>query len=279
MTKSESPTRTDGEILNFSKPRYDSLGTFAQILFCGNFTVTRLSTVTFFSPYISAFYHNSSTNDYNFVSINSNIDDLISANSAFAPIVVYYGDTGVLSTSTKPYYAIDNLANLYKLTYVSPTNYAATEHQDLSLLLTKLPDLENEDHPTRNIVEFLEDDASITRFLSTDPVLVSYNEGNYQLLNSNLKGNNVDTVFYNNGYHIVVGNDDRQELTVFYNLETGNTKPIQFPTNSTGSKVNAVVVDQNTGTVYVGGKFVFRDSDGNTAWNVAKFIPDASKLP
>ena len=127
--------------------------------------------------------------------------------------------------------------------------------------------------------EFLEDDASITRFLTTDPVLVSYNEANYQLLNSNLKGNNVDTVFYNNGYHIVVGNDDRQELTVFYNLETGNTKPIQFPTNSTGSKVNAVVVDQNTGTVYVGGKFVFRDSDGNTAWNVAKFIPDASKLP
>ena len=100
-----------------------------------------------------------------------------------------------------------------------------------------------------------------------------------QISNSNLKGNNVDKVFYNNGYHIVVGNDDRQELTVFYNLETGNTKPIQFPTNSTGSKVNAVVVDQNTGTVYVGGKFVFRDSDGNTAWNVAKFIPDASKLP
>ena len=270
-----SPLRVNSEIYNISGVRYtNSLRTYSKVLICGDFTDVYISSISDFSPYLCTIYHNATTNVYGYGKIQSGIDGLISFNNALGPMLVYYGGSGNLSNDN-PYYTIDDRGNVYELTYASPGNYDATEVQELSTILNSLPGA----FLTRNVTEFTEEDSSLTRYLSTDPILVSYNENDYQVLNPNLVGNSVDTVFYNSGYHLVVGNISNQKPSTFYNLESGNEKPIRFPTNATGTKINAVVVDDNTGTVYVGGKFVFQDSDGNTAWNVAKFVPDASKLP
>jgi hypothetical protein len=94
------------------------------------------------------------------------------------------------------------------------------------------------------------------------------------------RSSDIGLVFYNSGDHLVVVNNQASgERILFHNIETGTNKPISFPDSSPGAKINFVSVDSDTGTVYVGGKFVFQDSDGNTAYNVAKFVPDASKLP
>ena len=97
----------------------------------------------------------------------------------------------------------------------------------------------------------------------------------------------INSVLYNSGTHtyLLVSLQDNSSSNIkFYklsdNLVSGTEKIIPVPDGlkGTGSKINAIAVNQNDGTVYVGGKFVFRDSNGNTAWNVAKFKPSPLKF-
>lgn len=96
-----------------------------------------------------------------------------------------------------------------------------------------------------------------------------------------------DLIDYNSGTYLVCGIREAGGVSptgnrlFFYKVDDNSfqSKPVPMPDEliNTGN-VNAVTIDQNTGVVYVGGKFVFQDSDGNTAWNVAKFVPSATKF-
>lgn len=90
-------------------------------------------------------------------------------------------------------------------------------------------------------------------------------------------------VDYNSGTYLLVGLQDNPTSNIkFYRVSDNSwqEKPVPIPDGlkGTNSKINSIVVDPATGTIYVGGKFSFVDANGNTAWNVAKFIPSASKF-
>ena len=84
----------------------------------------------------------------------------------------------------------------------------------------------------------------------------------------------LNTVVYNNINYLIVGGTDGiyfvnpEDLSVIKN--TG--MPVEDPT------INSITVDSDS-TIYVTGNFSFTDKNGVTAKNIAKFVPDASKLP
>lgn len=104
----------------------------------------------------------------------------------------------------------------------------------------------------------------------------------FNSVDSQLYGCDTGTVFYNSGHHLVAALDgiDNPREILFYNTNTNRFKNIPLPnfTSPATPRISCVEID-DAGNVYIAGVFQFQDSDGNTASSIAKFVPDASKLP
>lgn len=84
----------------------------------------------------------------------------------------------------------------------------------------------------------------------------------------------LNEVLYNNINFLIVGG--RTGIFLVNPSDTSSTKPIDMPT--TNPRINSISVGSDS-TIYVTGSFSFVDKNGVTAKNIAKFVPDASKLP
>jgi hypothetical protein len=104
----------------------------------------------------------------------------------------------------------------------------------------------------------------------------------FNSIDTQFNGCDTGTVFYNSGNHLVAVLDglNGPKQILFYNTETNKFKNIPIPNFTTPAtpRISCVEID-DSGNIYIGGLFQFQDSDGNTACSVAKFVPDASKLP
>lgn len=84
----------------------------------------------------------------------------------------------------------------------------------------------------------------------------------------------LNTVVYNNINYLIVGG---RNGIYFVNPEDLNvTKDTGMPASN--PTIRSISVDSDS-TIYVTGNFEFTDKNGVTAKNIAKFVPDASKLP
>lgn len=84
----------------------------------------------------------------------------------------------------------------------------------------------------------------------------------------------LNEVLYNNINFLIVGGSTG--IFLVNPSDTSSTKPIFMPT--TDPRINSISVGSDS-TIYVTGSFSFVDKNGVTAKNIAKFVPDASKLP
>ena len=264
----------DDTVFNISNVAYSS-SSGATAYISGFFSDVG-GTQNIFSPNIAAYYRNFDTNTGNFpntsgsgiaVSIGLNFDIVYHSSVYDSQMFVYGIDNTLLTQSLKSY---------------NPLDYTLIDEQFLNNV-----GVDNEVFATAvNVVTSSPPTGSL--YLSTAPV-VKYSYSPNIKASTLLTGSSIDDyvtcvnkVFYNSGTQLIigaVGAGINNNPIIFYNIASGNIKPIPFPDSSGGVRVNSIAVDDNTGTVYVGGSFEFRDSDGNTAWNVAKFVPDPSKLP
>jgi hypothetical protein len=250
--------RADDKISKISNVIFDSTGITAY--FIGDFADLRGGAL--FSPNVACFRYINSSNSF-VLDTGGDLDDDVSGKLYGVAIRNYDNSIYTIGSDKK----IRKYANLSPT--VAPTIYDITSIVGGSVLSN--PDYEWVERTTeRN--NFL--------YLSVSSKIVEIVDSGTPNLFLDKRSSDIGLVFYNSGDHLVVVNDQTSgEKILFHNIETGTNKPISFPDSSLGAKINFVSVDSNTGTVYVGGKFVFQDSDGNTAYNVAKFVPDASKLP
>ena len=86
----------------------------------------------------------------------------------------------------------------------------------------------------------------------------------------------LNTVVYDDINYLVVGG--RNGMIIVNPEDTSQVKPVPFPDNSTPNSIRSISVDSDS-TIYVTGRFTFTDKNGVTAKDVAKFVPDPSKLP
>lgn len=86
----------------------------------------------------------------------------------------------------------------------------------------------------------------------------------------------LNTVVYNDINYLIVGG--RQGIIIVNPEDTSVVKDIPIPFTGNNKSINSITVDSDS-TIYVTGSFQFTDKNGVTAKNVAKFVPDASKLP
>lgn len=84
----------------------------------------------------------------------------------------------------------------------------------------------------------------------------------------------IGTVVYNDISFLIIGGEKGIYLVDPSN--TAVTKDLGMPASD--PLINSITVDSDS-TIYVTGNFSFTDKNGVTAKNVAKFVPDASKLP
>ena len=265
----------DDTVVNISNVAYSS-SSGATAYISGIFSDVG-GTQSIFSPNIAAYYRNFSTNTGDFPDAGG-FGVAYSIGLTFNSIDysgVYDGRMFV--------YGIDKIPAQSLKTF-NPITYNFTGTQNLDSLSVGAP--YETFGSAVSVVTSSPTTASL--YLSTGPI-VKYTYFPSVNTSTLLTGSSIDNyvtcinkVFYNSGTHLIIGAasaGSNNNPIIFYNIESGNIKPIPFPDSSGGTRVNSIAVDDNTGTVYVGGSFEFRDSDGNTAWNVAKFVPDASKLP
>lgn len=231
-----------------------------------------------FSPNIAAYFRNFSTNTGTFPSTGGNgVVNVIGTD--FQNIYSSYGDS-------LRFFVLGQASDgSVKIRTYNILNYNFVGEDNLNNLNVGI----NNSHSQPNFVNYITSSpTTATSYVSTTPIVkkIYFPSNSITTIST---GSTIDDnitcankVFYNSGTHLVVGgysNSTDSKIFVFYNIDSGKIKPVTFPDNSIGTRINSIAVDDNTGTVYVGGNFVFRDSDGNTAQNVAKFVPHASKLP
>lgn len=84
----------------------------------------------------------------------------------------------------------------------------------------------------------------------------------------------LNTVVYNNINYLIIGG--RYGIYFVNPEDLSVTKNTGMPVNQ--PTINSISVGSDS-TIYVTGSFSFVDKNGVTAKNIAKFVPDASKLP
>lgn len=84
----------------------------------------------------------------------------------------------------------------------------------------------------------------------------------------------LNTVVYNDINYLIVGG--REGIIIVDPEDTSVVKEVPIPDDD--ADIRSISVDSDS-TIYVTGNFSFTDKNGVTAKNVAKFVPDASKLP
>jgi hypothetical protein len=257
-TGSANYYRADDKVTKISNVIFDSTGITAY--FIGDFAFLRGNVLL--SPNVANFRYTNSSNTFT-INSGGDLDDDISGALYGVGIRNYDNSIYTIGSDKK----IRKYANLSAT--VAPTVYDISSIVDGSAL-------------SNPYYEWIERTTGRNNFLylSVSSKIIEIQDSNSPTLFLDKRSSDIGLVFYNSGDHLVVVNDQSSgEKILFHNIETGTNKPITFPDSSLGAKINFVSVDSDTGTVYVGGKFVFQDSDGNTAYNVAKFVPDASKLP
>lgn len=257
-TGSANYFRADDSVRKFSNVIFDSTGITAYFL--GNFDFLRGNVL--FSPNVANFRYTNSTNSFS-INTGGDLDSDVSGILYGVAIRNYDNSIYTMGSDKK----IRKYENLNPNT--TPTEYDISSIVGGSSLINPY-------------YEWLERETERNNFLylSISSKIIEIQDSNNPTLFLNKQSSDIGLVFYNSGDHLVAVNDQSSgERIIFHNIETETDKPLSFPDSSSGAKINFVSVDSDTGTVYVGGKFTFQDSDGNTAYNVAKFVPDASKLP
>lgn len=250
--------RADDRVTKISNVIFDSTGITAYFL--GNFDLLRGNVL--FSPNVANFRYTNSTNSF---SINSGGDLNTDVTGILYGVAIRNYDNSI--------YTMGSDKKIRKYENLNP-NTAPTEY-DISSIV-------GGSSLINPYYEWIERETERNNFLylSISSKIIEIQDSNNPTLFLNKQSSDIGLVFYNSGDHLVaVNNQSSGERIIFHNIETETDKPLSFPDSSSGAKINFVSVDSDTGTVYVGGKFTFQDSDGNTAYNVAKFVPDASKLP
>jgi hypothetical protein len=86
----------------------------------------------------------------------------------------------------------------------------------------------------------------------------------------------LNTVVYKNINYLIVGG--RYGMRIVNPEDTSVVKDVPFPFTGNNKTIRSISVDSDS-TIYVTGSFQFTDKNGVTAKNIAKFVPDPSKLP
>ena len=86
----------------------------------------------------------------------------------------------------------------------------------------------------------------------------------------------LNTVVYKNINYLIVGG--RFGMRIVNPEDTSVVKDVPFPFETNNKRIRSISVDSDS-TIYVTGSFQFTDKNGVTAKNIAKFVPDPSKLP
>lgn len=221
-----------------------------------------------FSTYLGAYRRNTSTNTSSLIALGADFD------SGSNPIYSVFNDT-----------VKDRLYVFYFDSSIFRYDYTAQVEADTTYL--NYEDVYSLNYPFPNMVQ--RTDAERYVYIPTTTQIYYSNPNNPftvtdappQVVSDNIT--QINLIDYNSGTYLLVSLQGNSTSNIkFYRVSDNSwqEKPVPVPDGLKGanSKINSIVVDPATGTIYVGGKFSFVDANGNTAWNVAKFIPSASKF-
>lgn len=255
--------RAYSSVYSISNVDFDSTGITAY--FGGDFDTIADNE---FSTYLGAYRRNTSTNTSSLIAFGAAFD------SDSNPIYSVFNDT----VKDRLYVFYFN-SNIFRYDYTAQVeaNSDVLNYEDAYSLNYPFPNMVQRTDAERYV--YIPTTTQIYYSNPNRPFTVT--DAPPQVVSDNIT--QINLIDYNSGTYLLVGLQGNSTSNIkFYRVSDNSwqEKPVPIPDGlkGTNSKINSIVVDPATGTIYVGGKFSFVDANGNTAWNVAKFKPSASKF-